>query len=226
MDRIARAAARRLQLEPQLRVGVCVEDAKLGEVVRSLLASVGAVEDDGVELDCALIETSVERPPIGVSARELIGRVTPGRTLVFVVTGAGDVNADALAQDWAPCLDLTSAHAELVDGAHVVSGRRRATLPGAERKRLRGMGHDLDASVLIGRAGVTPDVIAATRAAAERHGLIKVKLTPQCEADKKEALAAVAWGSGSRLIQRIGKTGLLYRPDVTLDPPARRSGRR
>ena len=76
--------------------------------------------------------------------------------------------------------------------------------------------------ILIGRSGLTRSIVEATLSAVERHGLIKVKLTPQSTEDKDEAAQALAWATGSHLVQRVGKTALLYREDVTLDPPSKR----
>ncbi len=239
MDRIARAAARRLELQPGVKIGLHVLDEGLEATLGSLLASVGAVTAAATPeaspdtapggtglLDGAFVQFAAVAPPIEEAAREMVRDVSPGRTVVFILAAVGPGNPDALAQRWAPCLDLASAHAEVVDGALVISGRRRPPVAAADRKQLRGLGHGLDASVLVGRAGVSADVVAAARAAVERHGLIKVKLTTQCEQDKNEALAALAWGVGAHLVQRVGRTGLLFRPDVHLDPPVARSGRR
>ena len=68
--------------------------------------------------------------------------------------------------------------------------------------------------------------MAAAETALQRHGLVKVKLTPQCKLEKGEAARALAWGTGGDLVQRIGKTALLWRRDVPLDPPGKQSGRR
>ena len=77
------------------------------------------------------------------------------------------------------------------------------------------------------RHGLTAEIVAATRSALERHGLVKAKMTPQCELDKEVVARDLAWATGAKLIQRIGKTAILFRPDIKLDPPVthRRGGR-
>jgi RNA-binding protein YhbY len=65
-------------------------------------------------------------------------------------------------------------------------------------------------------------VVEATRTALERHGLIKIKLTPQSTEDKDGAAIALSWATGSHLVQRVGKTALLFREDVELAPPVKK----
>ena len=108
----------------------------------------------------------------------------------------------------------------------VVSGALPEALTSSLRRKLRGLGHALDASVQIGRAGLTDSALEAVQAGVKRHGLLKVKLSPQCELDKNLAARELAAATGSQLIQRVGKTALIYRADVPLDPPTRKTGRR
>src|SRR5690606_21999606 len=101
----------------------------------------------------------------------------------------------------------------------LLAGARRKQLSRDRVKELRGLAHSLDATVLVGRAGLEAGVIAAAREAVERHGLIKVKLTSQSDLDKHVAARDVAWATGSQLVQRIGKVAVIFRPDAKLHPP-------
>ncbi|MGM0574382.1 MAG: YhbY family RNA-binding protein [Myxococcota bacterium] len=229
MQNAARAAIRRLEIRPGDAVALEVEDPDLRAAVESLLEAAGAeVAAEGREAGAGLVDVDhVDEPPAPQRVRDLVSRVRPGgRVAVVVRRGPGARSVEHFAEHWRPCLDMARAHGEAADGAVVVSGPRRRGLPNDERKRLRGLAHDVEPSVLVGRGGLTPEVFAAAREAVERHGLVKVKLTPQAEIDKKWAARELAWGTGSLLVQRVGKTAVLHRPDVPLDPPVTRSGRR
>ena len=105
-------------------------------------------------------------------------------------------------------------------------GLRAASLSNRERKELRAIGHAMEPSVLVGRAGLSDELVGAAEAALLRHGIVKVKLTKGVEADKEQALDDLAWATGALTIHRVGKTAVLRRPDVRLDPPVKRGGKR
>jgi RNA-binding protein len=124
--------------------------------------------------------------------------------------------------------DLEHVHGELVDAegeapaAVVLRGKRR-TQPSRDRiKELRGIAHNLDATILIGRDGLSEGLVASAREALERHGLVKAKLTPRARLDKDDSAVDLAWAAGGQLIQRVGKTAVIFRPDVPLSPPVMR----
>ncbi len=178
----------------------------------------------------ALILSGVSWPSplVGEELIAALSSVRSDGTVVFVLPEDAPTtqHAKEMANVLGPIFDLQNIHA-VTDGVlTLVRGRRRAKLDNATRKRLRGLAHDIEPTVLIGRSGLTPEVVETARQAVERHGLIKAKLTPQCKLDKAAIARDIAWATGSQLVQRIGKTAVLYRPDVTLEPPQRRTGRR
>jgi RNA-binding protein len=85
------------------------------------------------------------------------------------------------------------------------------TLSGKQRRHLRGLGHDLDPVVQLGKDGITDGVIGALGAALETHELIKVKLGQSFPGDRHEAADALAAKTGAELVQVLGHTLLLYR---------------
>lgn len=87
-------------------------------------------------------------------------------------------------------------------------------LTGRQKKYLRGLGHHLDHMVIVGREGLTDNLIASCNEAIVAHELIKIKLGQNCPLSKKEAGELLAEKTGSHLIQLIGKTVLLYRPNT------------
>ncbi len=84
-------------------------------------------------------------------------------------------------------------------------------LTGKQRRFLRGLGHDLDAVVQIGKGGITSTVLAALDEALLAHELVKVKLGRECPVERAEAAEDLASGTRSRVAQILGKTILLYR---------------
>ena len=92
------------------------------------------------------------------------------------------------------------------------------SLTGRQKKYLRGLGHHLDQSVIIGREGLSDTVLQSCDDNLQAHELIKVKLGQNCPMGKNEAAELVAAQTGSQLVQLIGKTILLYRPNRNLPP--------
>ncbi|MCB9728595.1 MAG: YhbY family RNA-binding protein [Deltaproteobacteria bacterium] len=228
MQKVARAAIRRLSLGPGVPVIIDVDDATLREALESLLGSAGAEIVDAGPARGAVVEVpDLAGALVPERVQAAVTALDPGGVLVVIArAGATGRSVEALAEHWRPCLGLARAHGEPVEGVVLLSGPRRAALSGAERKRLRGLAHAIEPSVLVGKSGLTDDVVEAARAAVERHGLIKVKLTPQAVVDKHAAAREIAFATGAELVQQIGKTALIFRPDVPLEPPVKRSGRR
>ena len=80
------------------------------------------------------------------------------------------------------------------------------------RKALRGRGHGLRPVVLVGKGNLTPSVIDAVDAALFTHELVKVRLLQACTLEKDSAATALSRALSATLIQRVGRTILLYRP--------------
>lgn len=92
-------------------------------------------------------------------------------------------------------------------------------LTGAQRKRLRGLAHDLDPIVQLGRQGLTDSVLAQIDAALGDHELIKVRLVADRE-EKREAVTSIETALGASCAGTIGHVAVFYRPAA--DPDARR----
>ena len=92
-----------------------------------------------------------------------------------------------------------------------------AQLTGKQVKYLRGLGHHLQQSVIVGREGISANLIESCNDCLQAHELIKIKLGQNCPVNKKEAALELAAKTGSYLVQLIGKTILLYRPNRQLD---------
>lgn len=87
-------------------------------------------------------------------------------------------------------------------------------LTGKEKRSLRGMGQRLKASVIIGKAGVNPSVLEHIDIQFTKNELIKIRLTEQHGAQRKETAAEIASATNSTCVGITGKTLLLYRPKL------------
>ncbi len=92
-------------------------------------------------------------------------------------------------------------------------------LTGKQKRFLRGLGQRLEPSVVLGKSGMTPAIVAAVGEQLSRRELIKVRLPAgpgRARRASAEALAAAAEASCAGV---VGRTALLYRPNPDL--PAR-----
>ncbi|MFO7325146.1 MAG: ribosome assembly RNA-binding protein YhbY [Pseudomonadota bacterium] len=81
-----------------------------------------------------------------------------------------------------------------------------------QRRHLKGLAHPLKPVILMGNAGLTDAIVAATDEALTRHELIKVRLPGMEREDRDAALALLAERTGSAMVTRIGHVAVLYRP--------------
>jgi len=85
-----------------------------------------------------------------------------------------------------------------------------------QRRHLKGLAHPLKPVILMGNAGLTDAVVAATAEALEHHELIKVRLPGMERDDRDAALADLARRTASTMVTRIGHVAVLYRPHPEL----------
>lgn len=90
-------------------------------------------------------------------------------------------------------------------------GNEHLYLKGKAARHLRGLGHHLDPTVMIGREGITENLVKSAEAVLLFHELIKVKIQENCPLGKEEAAEALARKTKSKIAQIIGRTFLLYR---------------
>lgn len=226
MLELARALMRVLEPKVGSRVSLGISNAGLRRALEQLVTEAQAelVTDSGAH--ACLVQVDGIEGGVPASSRAAIELVSTGGRVVAVALGGTRGVTDGLGDVWMPRLRCEALASELYQSMTIMWGQRRAPIPKQERKKLRAMGHGLEPTVLIGRAGLSRELIDATEAALLRHGLIKVKMTSGTDLDKREALEDLAWSAGANLIQRVGKSAVLYRRDVPLEPPAKRSGRR
>jgi RNA-binding protein len=85
-----------------------------------------------------------------------------------------------------------------------------------QRRHLKGLAHPLKPVILMGNAGLTEAVVAATVQALDDHELIKVRLPGMERQDRDAALGQLAGRTGSIMVTRIGHVAVLFRPHPDL----------
>ncbi|MDR3630852.1 MAG: ribosome assembly RNA-binding protein YhbY [Desulfocapsaceae bacterium] len=85
------------------------------------------------------------------------------------------------------------------------------TLSGKQKKYLKGLGHHLSPVILIGKEGISPQLIEATAQELKNHELIKIKIGNNSTVTKQDAVQTLTTATGGELVQLIGKSLLLYK---------------
>jgi RNA-binding protein len=83
--------------------------------------------------------------------------------------------------------------------------KRIQPLTGKQARYLRGLGHHLKPMAMLGREGISDNVIGAVNVVLDAHELIKVKVGNGCPLDRREAAAILAAKTSSTEVQVIGK---------------------
>jgi len=86
-------------------------------------------------------------------------------------------------------------------------------LTSGQKKMLRGLGHHLEPVVYVGKEGLSPALLASLEAALKAHELIKVKIGQNCPLERNAVGEELTRTTGAALVQIIGRTVLLYRPN-------------
>ena len=98
------------------------------------------------------------------------------------------------------------------------------TMPAKMRAQLRAECNRLQATVHIGKEGLTPALLQSLDDALRTRELVKVALNRTANVTAKAAAADLAEAVGAEVVQTIGKTATLYRHNPEIkgkkgDPP-------
>ena len=85
-------------------------------------------------------------------------------------------------------------------------------LTSAERRKLRAQAHHLQPVVMIGEAGLTPQVVTEIDVALKSHELVKVRVLGDGREARAGLISAVCEATGAQPVQTIGKILVIYRP--------------
>ena len=99
----------------------------------------------------------------------------------------------------------------------------------ARRRELKARAHHLEPVVMIGNAGLTPEVTLEIEVALKAHELIKVRVLGDDRQARMDLAATVCEQTGAQSVQQIGKLLVLYRkraPEDEKAPPRRKAIRK
>ncbi|MCJ7590980.1 MAG: ribosome assembly RNA-binding protein YhbY [Woeseiaceae bacterium] len=91
----------------------------------------------------------------------------------------------------------------------------------AQKKYLRGLGHDLKPLIMVGDAGLSESLLAEYEATLAHHELIKVKVRTADHESRDKMIKQLCVDHSASLIQRIGSVALLYRANPEKKPEKR-----
>lgn len=83
-------------------------------------------------------------------------------------------------------------------------------LPNSERRKLKAAAQRLNATVKLGKAGLTPEFLTALNHELVHRELVKVRFDDHKD-ERKSLAAAMAEKTGSELIWIVGHVAVLYR---------------
>lgn len=81
-----------------------------------------------------------------------------------------------------------------------------------ERAALKARAHALEPSLFLGKAGLSPAVIAEAERVLTARELIKVKIADDDREARETAGSALAEATGAAVVARVGKVLILWRP--------------
>jgi RNA-binding protein len=87
------------------------------------------------------------------------------------------------------------------------------TLTARQKQFLKGLAHSQNPVVQIGKEELTEGVIETIKTELINHELIKVKIGNNCGLEKHITSTTIAEQTASALVQLIGKTIIIYKPN-------------
>ncbi|MCP3889629.1 MAG: ribosome assembly RNA-binding protein YhbY [Desulfobulbaceae bacterium] len=91
--------------------------------------------------------------------------------------------------------------------------KQKLELTTKQKQYLKGLAHPMNPLVQIGKEGISSGLIDSTKKELLNHELIKVKIGSNSNLEKHETSQLIAEKSESVLVQLIGKTIVLYKPN-------------
>jgi len=84
-------------------------------------------------------------------------------------------------------------------------------LTGKQKTYLRGLAHNLQPIIQVGKLGINENLVITVADALEARELIKISVLQNCIEDPKEIATQIAGEINAEVVQVIGKTIVLYR---------------
>lgn len=83
-----------------------------------------------------------------------------------------------------------------------------------QRKHLKGLAHDLEPVVRVGRGRLGETLIAETVRTIEAHELIKIRIDVEGSDERRAIAESLSTSVEAELVGTIGKIAVLYKPRV------------
>ena len=90
-----------------------------------------------------------------------------------------------------------------------------------QKKYLRGLGHQLKPTIMVGDAGLSESVLAEYESTLDHHELIKVRVRVGDRDARDAIIEKLCTDSSAVLVQRIGNVALLFRQNLKKKPEKR-----
>ena len=84
-------------------------------------------------------------------------------------------------------------------------------ITGKQVRQLRSMANNLKPTVIVGKEGVTANILKQVNEGLEAHELIKCKVLEASELTAREAADAIVEQTGAECVQVIGRKFVIYR---------------
>jgi len=90
-------------------------------------------------------------------------------------------------------------------------------LTSKQRAELRGRANSLPSIISVGKAGVTPELVAMVDEALTARELIKISIQENCDTPAADTARMVSERTRSEVVQQIGRKIVLYRKNHKLE---------
>jgi RNA-binding protein len=88
----------------------------------------------------------------------------------------------------------------------------KIALTGAQKSRLRGLGQRIEASIKIGKEGVTPTIVGELRRQLGAHELVKLRFLGSPRDERATLCIKLSEESGGIFVGSVGQTALFFTP--------------
>lgn len=82
-----------------------------------------------------------------------------------------------------------------------------------QKRYLRGLAHTCHPLVRVGTAGLTEAVLEELDQTLARHELVKIKISSADRSERKDVITTLSDRCSADIVQVIGKTAVLFRPN-------------
>tara|TARA_B100000945_G_C19920360_1_gene384878 strand:+ start:96 stop:395 length:300 start_codon:yes stop_codon:yes gene_type:complete len=87
-------------------------------------------------------------------------------------------------------------------------------LSGKQRRFLRALGNGIKPKVFVGKSGLCETLVQSLNDSFNNDELVKIRIEKSCNLERKEVAKLLADAAIAHLVQILGNTILLYRPNL------------